>query len=66
MSRLPPHLPQRPTEPAEIYPTMGSLQEVLDLAESQLPIRTRNHVTTLLMTYHNTLLSQIARAIEST
>lgn len=40
-----------------LFPTMGSLQEVVDLADSKLPITSRNEVISLLMTYHNTLLS---------
>ena len=40
-----------------LFPTMGSLQEVIDLAESKLPITDKNEMYSLLMTYHNTLLS---------
>ena len=40
-----------------LFPTMGSLQGVVDLADSKLPITSRNEVISLLMTYHNTLLS---------
>lgn len=36
---------------------MGSLQEVIDLAESRLPITNKNDLTAILATYHNTLLS---------
>jgi hypothetical protein len=42
-----------------LFPTLGSLQEVLNFADSKLPITTKNDITTLLMTYHNTLLRQI-------
>ena len=42
-----------------VFPTMGSLQEVIDFAESRLPINSKNEVTTLLFIYHNTLLSQV-------
>ena len=42
-----------------LFPTLGSLQEVMDFADSKLPITTKNDITTLLMTYHNTLLKQI-------
>ena len=45
--------------PMALFPTMGSLQDVLDLAESRLPICTKNDVITLLGTYHNTLLKTI-------
>lgn len=41
-----------------LFPTMGSLDEVLSMAESQLPITSKNQLHTLLMTYHNTLLAQ--------
>lgn len=41
-----------------LFPTMGSLDEVMSLGESMLPITTKNSLTTLLMTYHNTLLTQ--------
>jgi hypothetical protein len=44
-----------------LFPTLGSLGEVHDLAESRLPIISKNDITVLLMTYHNTLLAQIAR-----
>lgn len=39
-----------------LFPTAGSLQEVVDLAESKLPITHQNDMVCLLMTYHNTLL----------
>lgn len=35
------------------------MQEVLDLADSNLPITNKNNLFSLLMTYHNTLLSQL-------
>jgi hypothetical protein len=43
-----------------LFPTMGSLQQVVDLAYSQLPIQSPNAINALLMTYHNTLLDQVA------
>jgi hypothetical protein len=46
--------------PMSLFPTMGSLQQVIDLANSQLPITTPNALFGLLMTYHNTLLYQVA------
>lgn len=46
-------------KPMPLYPTMASLQSVVDLAESQLPIQSKNAITGLLMTYHNTLLQQV-------
>jgi hypothetical protein len=39
-----------------LFPTMGSLQEVIDFADSKLPIMDKNDLFSLLMTYHNTLL----------
>jgi len=47
--------------PLPVFPTLNSLQEVLDLAQSRLPIDSRNEVTTLLLTYHNTLLRQLGK-----
>lgn len=47
--------------PMGLFPTMGSLQDVIDLADSKLPIINRNEVISLLMTYHNTLLSIATR-----
>lgn len=44
--------------PLELFPTLGSLQEVLDLASSQLPLKYKNDVVALLFMYHNTLLLQ--------
>ena len=40
-----------------LFPTLGSLQEVVDLADSKLPITSRNEVISLLMIMQNTLLS---------
>ncbi len=45
--------------PMNVFPTMGSLQEVVDHANSKLPITNRNEIHSLLMIYHNTLLAQI-------
>lgn len=42
-----------------IFPTAGSLQEVLELGESKLPIKNKNDLVSILMIYHNTLLSQL-------
>jgi hypothetical protein len=42
--------------PMGLFPTAGSLQEVVELAESKLPITNQNDMVCLLMTYHNTLL----------
>lgn len=48
-----------PTTPISLYPTLGSLQEVIDLADSRISIENKNVVLGLLLTYHNTLLNQI-------
>lgn len=43
-------------KPLPIFPTMGSLQEVHDLAEARLPLTHKNEITALFNIYHNTLL----------
>lgn len=50
--------------PMALFPTLGSLQEVVDLAESKLPITSKNEVLALLMTYHNTLLKKLSEHIK--
>ena len=50
--------------PMSLFPTMGSLQEVVDLAESKLPITSPNELFSLLMTYHNTLIQE-SRNVQS-
>jgi hypothetical protein len=47
------------TVPMNLFPTLGSLQEVVDLAESKVPVTSRNEMYSLLMTYHNSLLKVI-------
>ena len=42
--------------PFTLFPTLGNLQEVIDLAESKLPITNKNELFALLYTYHNTFL----------
>lgn len=42
-----------------LFPTMGSLKEVMDFAESKLPITDKNDLHSLLMTFQNTLLAQL-------
>jgi hypothetical protein len=44
-----------------LYPTMTSLQSVVDLAKSQLPSIHHNAMTGLMMTYHNTMLDVMER-----
>jgi len=46
--------------PMALFPTLGSLQEVVDFSESKLPITDKNEMFSLLMTYHNTLLKQLS------
>lgn len=45
--------------PMTLFPTMSSLQEVVDLAHSKLPIQDGNAMHSILMIYHNTLLGLI-------
>ncbi len=45
--------------PMGIFPTMGSLQEVVDYADSKVPVTSSNELCSLLMIYHNTLLKTI-------
>lgn len=42
-----------------VFPTADSLQEVVDLGKSKLPIEDENELFALLITYHNTLLRQV-------
>ncbi len=39
-----------------LFPVMDSLESVIDLGLSQLPITTPNELMAVLMTYHNTLI----------
>jgi len=48
--------PQLRAAPMGLFPTLGSLQEVVNYGESKLPITDKNDLFSLLMTYHNTLL----------
>lgn len=51
----------RQIELLSLYPAMDSVADVIALAESRLPICSKNEVITLLRTYHNTLLTQISK-----
>lgn len=42
--------------PMVLFPTMGSLQEVIDYGDSKLPITSKNDLCSLLFVYQNTLL----------
>lgn len=55
-SELQPHIR---AVPMALFPTAGTLREVVDLGESRLPITNQNDLFSLLMTYHNTLLKTI-------
>jgi hypothetical protein len=46
-----------PVVPMNLFPTMGSLQEVIAYAKAQLPITNDNMLMSIIGTYHNTLLS---------
>ena len=47
--------------PMTLYPTMNSLDEVVELAKAKLPGLSRNELLSLLFTYHNTLLKEITK-----
>ncbi len=47
--------------PLALFPTMGSLQEVVDIADAKLPIVNKNEVISLLMIMLNTVLAQLDR-----
>lgn len=55
-----PVMPVTKPVPLTLFPTLDSVQDVLDLAESKLPISSKNEMVTLLGTYHNTLLHQLS------
>lgn len=44
-----------------VFPTLETLQGVIDLSEACLPITTKNEAYALLMVYHNTLLSTLSK-----
>ena len=45
--------------PMSLFPTMNSLQEVMDLGMSKMPVNQWNEMHSLLCIYHNTLLKVI-------
>ena len=47
--------------PMTLYPTMGSLQEVVNLATSRIPVVHQNEMVSILMTFQNTLLKQLEK-----
>lgn len=48
-------------EPQSLYPRKSSLREVIDYGAALLPITDANQLTSLLMTYHNTLLQELQK-----
>jgi hypothetical protein len=50
--------------PMNLYPTMNSLRDVVDYANSQLPVTVQNQLFAILATYHNTLIAELKKAIE--
>lgn len=52
---------QQVAVPVAMFPTMGTIQEVIDHANAQLPILTKNELHTILMSYHNTLLAHLSQ-----
>lgn len=52
-------LQQTSVKPLPLYPTLGSLQDVIDYGTSKLPITDKNDLLAILAVYHNTLLDQI-------
>lgn len=56
MSPTPPEPPLKPVH-MPVFPTMDSLQDAVDYADSKLPITTRNELFVLFAVYHNTLLN---------
>lgn len=48
--------------PMTLYPTLGSLKEVIALADSLPAIISKNEIFGLLMIYHNTLLKVLSKS----
>ena len=46
-----------------LFPTMRSVKDVFDLADTQLPITSRNDLNALLFTLQNTLLAQAPKPL---
>ena len=46
-------------DPRQLFPTLGSLNEVIDYADSKVPVTSKNEMYSLLMIYHNTLLKTL-------
>lgn len=56
--------PQLRAVPMTLFPTAGTLNEVVDLGESRLPITNQNELFSLLMVYHNTLLQTVKQTTQ--
>jgi hypothetical protein len=54
--------PQIKAVEQSLFPTLGSLNEAVELAESKVPVNCKNEMHSLLMTYHNTLLKEVKNA----
>lgn len=50
-----------PIKPMPLYPTYNSLNEVIALANSKIPIGNKNEVYSILCSYHNTLLKLLEK-----
>jgi len=46
-------------KPMSLFPTMKNTEEVIELANSKLPIITTNEMFILLMVFQNTLLKEL-------
>lgn len=46
-------------EPMGMFPTMGSLEEVMDYAVAKIQVTNKNDLAAILFIYHNTLLKVI-------
>ena len=42
--------------PMPLFATMGSIEEAINMASSQLPLVNKNTLMSVLFTYHNSLL----------
>lgn len=49
-----------------LFPQLNTLNSVVELGYSQLPITNKNELFGLLMTYHNTLINEVNNASNKT
>lgn len=54
-----PVIPIIKAEVMALFPTLDSLQDVIELGNSKLPITSQNDLYSLLITYHNTLIKEL-------